>query len=357
MFYYSEDGHKFTSKIEALIYQREHMKKISFYYYDDVYSQLDWKTEPSETLDYYYKEQAQRIRDNYDYVILCYSGGYDSTNILETFHFNNIKLDKIITVGALSQDSTSGVDENHNGELYHNVFPYIKELGLESITQIIDYTSYFTDISNFSIAKYKEDWVDNIGPWYSPHNWFWNDIEKYIIPNEWKGKRIALIFGKDKPTLFYNMRSDFQRVVNFDRQLNSFCFRDTPCMSYASTVKTEDVDRINFYWDPGYPNILIKQLHVINKIYQINLKHSYTKAIGEQNLSDINVSDIVYNLRKKLLFKSPKSKSHILSLRDNYLLEKKNSDIYELYNLGINKLKRTIGSKTEAIATKFYDII
>ena len=84
--YYS---HKkiFGNKIQAL----QSNQPIQYYYYDDVWSKCDWTIEPSEPLEYYYKEQAQRIRDNYDYVVLCYSGGFDSSNILETFYYNNIK--------------------------------------------------------------------------------------------------------------------------------------------------------------------------------------------------------------------------------------------------------------------------
>ena len=359
MFYYFDDGVKFTSKVETLSYSQKTGLKPKFYYYDHVYEKLDWTIEPPETLDYYYKEQAQRIRDNYDYVILAYSGGYDSTNILETFHFNNIKLDKIITVGALSQDSESGVDENHNGELYHNVFPYVKELGLESIFEVIDYTTYFSNINNFSITKHNENWVDKIGAWFSPHNWFWNDIERYVVPTEWKGKKVALLFGKDKPSLFYDESASHQyKLPNHSFQLNGFAFRDTPVLSYAATAKDEDVDRINFYWDPSYTDILLKQVHSINRVYQITMSTGYSHEVGVQNFSLIDTNSIVYSLRKKLLYKSLKSKTNILSLRDNYLMNNKNSDVYELYTKGINKISQSVGlNEMIPIRSKFYEII
>ena len=359
MYYYSEDGSSFTSKIKAVNYGLKNNQKIQFYYHDEIYSLVDWKTEPSESIDYYYKEQAQRIRDNYDYVILAYSGGYDSTNILETFHYNNIKLDKIITIGALSQDSVSGVDENHNGELYHNVFPYLKELNLESITQVLDYTTYFSDINRFSIAKYNENWVDEIGAWFSPHNWFWKDIEQYIVPPEWKNKRIALVFGKDKPSLFYDPKSVVSlQPVNSPPQLNSFCFRDTPCMSYADTGTKGDIDRINFYWDPTYTNILVKQLHMINKVYQVSMFSGYFPEIGIQTFSNIDTNTIVYNLKKKLMFKSGKSKTNLISLRDSYLKDKQNSDVYTLYNKGMCTIHHSIGlNNIKPINSKFYGIL
>lgn len=359
MFYYFEDGTKFNSKVETIKYARNTGLKPRFYFYDHIYDKLDWTIEPPHTLDYYYREQAHRIRDNYDYVILAYSGGYDSTNILETFHFNNIRLDKIITVGALSQDSQSGIDDNHNGELYHNVFPYVKELGLESITQVIDYTIFFDKLTNFSISHYNEYWVDEIGAWFSPHHWFWRDIEKYIVPPEWKDKSVALIFGKDKPSLFYSPKGRSQVPVNNSFMYNGFQFRDTPVYDYGDTGRlNESLTRINFYWDPFNPEILLKQLHLLKNVYSRNVTVNYDYTMGVQTLSGIDINSIVYNLRKPLLFKSPKSKDNILSLRDSYLKEKQNSDIYSFYKLGIQRVERDAGLQNMiAIPSRFYDIL
>jgi hypothetical protein len=349
MFYYFDDGAKFTSKIEAIKYGYTTIQRPKFYYHDHVYKNVDWTIEPVHSLEYYYKDQAQRIRDTYDYVILAYSGGYDSTNILETFHFNNIKLDKILIVGAFSQDTRAGADDNHNGELYHNAFPYINELGLAPITQILDYTTLFGNVNNFSISSYNENWVDEIGAWFSPHNWLWRDIGKYIVPTKWKNKRIALVFGKDKPSLFSKVDST---------KPNGFHFRDTPCMSYADTGQYEDITRVNFYWDHNNTNVLLKQLHVLNRFYSVSNTSSYNSEQSIQTLGGLDINKIVYDLRKPLIYKSPKSKNNLLSLRDNYLQQKQNSDVFSLYQLGIGRIDREIGvSSMTPILSRFYSIV
>jgi hypothetical protein len=347
MFYYFEDGAKFTSKVEAVKYGYAKNLKPKFYYYDHVYEKLDWTLEPPQTLEYYYKEQAQRIRDNYDYVILAYSGGYDSSNILETFHFNGIKLDKIIVVGALSQDSHSGLDENHNGELYHNAFPYLKDLNLESITQVIDYTTLFENVNNFSVSRHAENWVDEVGAWFSPHNWFWRDVERYVVPHEYKNKRVALVFGKDKPSLF--SQTD---------KLSGFYFRDTPCMSYADTGQVENITRINFYWDPHNTNVLLKQLHVLNRAYEIAYNSSYDTSTNVPVINNTSINNLVYNLKRPLLYKSPKSKDNLLSLRDSYLKEKQNSNVFSLYQRGIDRIGREVGTSSMIpVLSRFYNIV
>lgn len=306
--YYSVDKKIFTSKIRALEYKRTTGNEIYFYYHDDIYARIDWNTEPTNSLDYYYRNQAQRIRDNYDYVILCYSGGYDSTNILQTYINNKIKLDKIVVVGAFSQDSNSGVDENHNGELYYNAFPYLKQLGLESITQVCDYVELFKDPKNFSIYQMGDEWIDGLNGFYSPHNWFWKDIDKYVVPEKYKDKKVAIIFGKDKPEL----------------ENGIFRFKDVRCTSYAYSGVQSNIERINFYWDPTYPEILVKQLHILKRLGGI-------------------ADNVVYKLDAPLSFKSPKSRINTLSLRDMFLLNHKESSLFDFYKSGIKKISDRIG--------------
>jgi hypothetical protein len=351
MFYYSANGQTFTSKIEALRYQDQTSLPIFFYYHDDIYNKLDWTIEPKESLDYYYKEQAQRIRDTYDYVILCYSGGYDSSNILETFYYNDIKIDKIVTVGALKQDSQSGVDENHNGELYHNVFPYLRELGLENITQVVDYSEIFSSPEKLSILKFGENWVDQLGGWFSPHNWFWYDLERYVIPPAYADKKVAIVFGRDKPSL----HSDTSTGDN----LNGFYFRDTPLTSYGNISGHSNFNRINFYWDPTYPNILLKQLHVLYQYRQQQKQYEFDHELGAHILGNLSVNDIVYSLKRKIIFKSKKSPTNKFSLRDMFLLNKKDSDVFKMYQQGMTYIEGKIPStsRLSPIVSRFYKIV
>lgn len=346
MFYYASDGTTFKSKIAALEYRRDTNKEIGFYYFDHVYSKINWKIEPPESLHFYYKEQAQRLRDEYDYLILCYSGGYDSTNILETFHFNNIKLDKIVIVGAFGKDSSSGSDENHNGELYHNAFPYINELGLAGITEKHDYSELFADPTVFSVMQHDHDWIDLTGGWFSPHNWFWRDIEKHVIPKNIGSKKVGLIFGRDKPMLANG----------------KFNFIDTPVTSYGNSLGTKNCDRINFYWDPKAPNILLKQLHLLNKVSAINgMSRGYNSELGAQTFGKIDINRIIYDLKRPLVFKSPKSVSRLISRRDAFLFKgSRDEQIFKRHAAGLKKLQDRVGLDklaTAGINSRSYEII
>ena len=320
--YYTSDGKVFGSKIEAS--KQYPGSQLLFYYNDTSYSKMDWSIEPPLDIEFYYKDQAQRIRDTYDYVVLFYSGGVDSTNILETFHFNNIKLDKIVCVGAYSQDSFFGSDENRNKEIYDNCYPYLKELNLTHITQFVDYSSILmTEFKTLSVYSYGDEWPKQLGAWYSPTHWFWRDIERFVVPADQQNKKVALILGIDKPNLM--------------RQGDKFLFRfnDLCLSSHGNISGRHNVDRIKFYWDVSYPNILIKQLHIVKR-------HMIANNPGQ-------VADFVYNLRKPLNFISQKSPSTVLSLRDLYLQKHKTTEVYDFFKSGLKYINSNIDRRRLSI--------
>ena len=330
-FYYSQDGLIFSNRIQAIEYKIKTKKEIYFYYNDDFWSKLNWKVEPEGSLDFHYKMQAQRIRDEYDYVILCYSGGYDSTNILETFHYNNIKLDKILITGAFSKDQQKPSDINHNGEIYLNAFPCIKELDLEKITQVFDYSDMYSDVTQFSLYKLEETWVEKIGSRCSPHHFFWRDMDKYIVPKEFENKKVAILFGIDKPYLIEN---------------NTFYFNDLAATAYGNYNREKNnVDVIPFYWDTKYPLILLKQLHF--------LKNNPLLQYDQDS-----VAHAVYNLKNQLSFKSGKSNNPLLAKRDTFFLKQKDTKLYDFYTHSIKRINSSEFIKEiKMIKTKKYAII
>lgn len=336
--YYFSNGTKFTSKIEALEYSLKSKLFPRFYYFDDIYGKVNWKIEPPEKLSYYYLQQAIRLREKYDYIVLCYSGGYDSTHMLETFALNNIKIDKIITIGAISQDSSENDDSNANGELYHNAIPYIKELGLESIYEIFDYTKYFDSSKNFSVSQYSTDWTNHLSGNYSPHTFFWRDLEKYAVNESWRDKKTALLFGRDRPTYNFSIHHPGKRC---------FYFVDSLAITLGNSFGNEYCDRVNFYWDPHFPEILLKQLHILNKIYtyyKTNKNESavYINGNLHQLIMNRPMHELIYDIKRPLIHKSPKSKNLALSVRDSFFNKKHNSEIFDFYRDGIKATQNRI---------------
>ena len=103
--FYKSDGVKFYSKYEAMCLGTP--SKTTWHYNDQLFSSFDWKKPSMMPLSELYRRRAEQLRNDYDYLILMYSGGADSENILDTFVTNNIHLDEVChyVISTISQES------------------------------------------------------------------------------------------------------------------------------------------------------------------------------------------------------------------------------------------------------------
>ena len=94
-FYYEIDGWKTLSKFRALEKAKGDVSKVKFYCYDDVFSGLNW-SRPKLAWPELLKIRCHQLRDHYDHLCLWFSGGWDSTTVLQAFVDNNIRLDELV---------------------------------------------------------------------------------------------------------------------------------------------------------------------------------------------------------------------------------------------------------------------
>ncbi|CAB4131438.1 hypothetical protein UFOVP132_86 [uncultured Caudovirales phage] len=332
--YYDADGIIYPTQLDAIASNKE----CRFYFHDDEFSMVDWSVEPTETLDILYKERAQYIRDTNEYLILCYSGGADSTSALESFYYNGIHIDEIVMVGAFSQDSHKGSDDNHNGDIYLNSFPTLSGFNLPNTKiTLLDYTKWFNDPNNFSLIKmYGNEWTKHIGSYKSVHNLFWYDLKKFVGNN----KQTAYIMGSDKTSI-----ADF--ATGFDHQIGVF-FNDLPFTDYGNNYEDENFRRVNFHTDPHYTStrLMRKQAHIMYTIYLM-----YREKYGVYNSfwrdKDKIYKRVVYNLKNPLAFESKKSVLSSVSARDMFMFDNKNSEMYSMFSEGLNTIRRygSVGKK------------
>lgn len=94
--YYKVDDFVTTNKLTAVEKAGNDLGKIHFYFADDEHAKHDWTVEPEEDINDLIDQRVREIRDQYPYVALWYSGGYDSQSILDSFIRQNIRLDEIV---------------------------------------------------------------------------------------------------------------------------------------------------------------------------------------------------------------------------------------------------------------------
>lgn len=267
--YYTVGDQDFESKIAAALYAVKVNKPLQWVFNDKIFSSYNWQQEPEESLDELYNKRARQIRNKYDYVIISYSGGADSHNLLMSFVRQNLHVDEIIvnTTEKANSIVVNDVANKHasNAGAEHELqtVPRLKELAPlipKTKITILDLSDYV--FSGFEKAK-DASWVlekkEGLNPaGVSRFNYiFYNEVRK----NFDKDKKIALVLGIEKPKV---------TIKDGDLYLR-FTDRTANIITVAEHVKDYTNTTIEFfYWSPECAPMLIKQGHVIRRWLEAN---------------------------------------------------------------------------------------
>jgi hypothetical protein len=253
---YETNNKFFFKKVDAVLESSKTGSDVAWHYNDKIFPSLDWKNEPTESLDVLYRKRAQQIRDEYDYVIIMASGGADSTNVLYSFLDNNIHIDEIIASAPIT-----GLEKFHLIE--HNIsaentvaetilaqMPLLKTISHLYPNIKITINDYFDTLLNYK----DESWLSMGSLWLHPSA-ARHDLSNlpHIRKLAESGKKIAKVYGIDKPILargvsgkFYNCIFDGSIQVANHSSLNGMIDTITPVL---------------FYITPDMPEVMIKQAH------------------------------------------------------------------------------------------------
>ena len=113
-----------ASILDDMLLNKDYFGEVSFYYNDHVFDKFDWGIPVDISLDRLYTFRAQQLRDKYKKLILSFSGGTDSIQVLNTFLKNRIHLDEIVVA--------------HHTELLKNVDRRELERD-ESLSSLLEY--------------------------------------------------------------------------------------------------------------------------------------------------------------------------------------------------------------------------
>ena len=255
--FYTVGDYKTYSKIEAIQLSKTTAEPSVWHFNDEVFSAANWTQDPPIDLLELYKARARQIRDAYDYIVLFYSGGSDSDNILKAWIDAGCKIDEI-----LSFNSYKGSDDPQsfmNAEITNVVLPRIQELKAQNIDFLfrsLDMSELNLEIINKN-SQFEYEYEMNFT--LSPNNAariFLRERIKDYVDKIASGKRLCFVWGIDKPYVF------------FDGQKYYFQFRDVvdTCVNPYVQKKYKQgwYDEL-FYWSPDAPLIPIKAAHIIKR--------------------------------------------------------------------------------------------
>lgn len=259
--FYLVNNIKYTNKIQAVLEAQKTLADITWDFHSSVFEKIDWAVEPNLSLDALYKMRAQQIRNQYDYVIVMSSGGADSTNVIKSFLNNGIHIDEIVAgapVSGLNNWNWNDKDHSVNNtisETKYALYPLLNEISTNHPNVKITFNDYFEHI-----LRYKTDeWLYNCQDWINPVVNAKSRLDKFkhIVDLAEQGKRIGIVWGIDKPALRYDKEGNICIIIS-DMGVN--------VADAAFDKNYPNVDRVLFYWTPDFPEIMIKQAHVISKV-------------------------------------------------------------------------------------------
>lgn len=266
--YYSCDNLFFSSKIQACIYGTKTQKPVAWHFNDEVFDKYPWHIEPAIDLDKLYNRRAREIREKYDYVILAFSGGGDSNNVLESFLRQGLFIDEIVTNVMGECNSVTVFDPkvidnwNEAAEFKFQTLPrleHVKNVSPGTKITVLDLSSYVLD---FFDEQKDESWLNftrerlNVSGLLRHNFIHFNNVRKQFD----KGKKIAMVLGIEKPRTRIN-RDGVLTMFFGDQAVNIATVEEF--MTDYSNAYIE-----NFYWHPSCAELIAKQVHTIKKFLE-----------------------------------------------------------------------------------------
>lgn len=256
--HYKANGKIFQTKFEAVLEAQNTNTELSWYFHDDVLQKVNWKSEPELSIDMLYKIRAEQIRNSYDHVIVFCSGGADSNNVIRSFVNNNIKVDEVIGIAPLEGLKNWNYDPNNYSSLNvisetkFALFPLLDELSTKHgiKTTLLD---YFDKMNTYKDEEWMVNSCGNIVTTLTSH---FTDVMQ--LPHIRKlidaGKRVALVYGTDKPMIKSTVDGRMMFVIG-DGAINY--------LNMPHDRSYPNLDRVLFYYSPDLPELMVKQAFIV----------------------------------------------------------------------------------------------
>jgi hypothetical protein len=272
--FYRCDGIDFVSKIKAFRHGKTVHKPVEWIFHDEMFDRYPWHIEPQESLDQLYDRRARQLREQYDYIIVSYSGGADSHNVVESFLRQGLHIDEIVT------NHTGDLTKNfllHNPKVTYS-WNFNAEHRLQALPRLQHIRNHFPqvkitelDISPALLNSFTKiddvDWVLSHNDQLSLSQMFRYNYDHFgsLKKTFDKSQKVAIIVGIDKPRVSIQDNNDV--VVSLVDSICNIAPIDDFNQDYDN-VQTEF-----FYWTPNCPELMCKQAHFVKNWLRRNPFH------------------------------------------------------------------------------------
>lgn len=341
--FYQVGNKKFYRKIDAIT---EHSKSgihPHWNFNETAFSSYNWTQPVDISLNELYRMRAQQLRDKYDYLVLCFSGGIDSYTILRAFHDNNIFIDEILIFGPFkgteSTKSNSNEAWNLRSEVDFQALPMLKKLGVDSRTKVTMY-DYTDDLLDYYANP---NWIEDFNPGVRynssmPKNILLHNATRNYLQQYDAGRRVGFIHGIDKPRICYRDNAYYLYFLDVQLSISVGDFNQTNNHYWEN-------DEL-FYWTPDLPELLAKQSQVIcawfeqNKDLRDKLDYKKFGALVPEHYYSI-VNKLVYPYHADIGF-SVKKPYNPMFQENEYWFRDQNIPAFSQWLNGLSDLEKQV---------------
>lgn len=262
--YYEVGNRFFLYRYNAYVEASKLNTNFKWVFNDQLFNVLDWSKPLDKPIQQLYKERALQLRDKYNYLILAYSGGSDSHNILTTFINNNIKLDEVwidwphgLMDKVRFKPTMKLGHDNLASEWHFNIKGKLQDLSVFHPEIKI----HISDSASQGAIEDYEDTSRIVGFRTSYQNIrrmrYISNYQQKLFD---KGLNVALVSGIEKPAICITPNNFICSTIS-----------DLPTAFKNDITPTRRSIIEYFYWTPDSPYIMINQAHELIRHFQRNV--------------------------------------------------------------------------------------
>jgi hypothetical protein len=259
----------FNHKINALKTASVTKQAVSWDFNSAVYQQQAARPRLDVPVTMLYQQRAQQLRDQYDYIILAYSGGADSDQMLRSFVLNGIHIDEVwcdwphllVDRSGWRWDGTNA-EHNIHMEYLDVIKPTLQWLSQNHPEIKIHQSDSFASLPSMD-SPAVVDLIGDFGPTA------YTGISRYLYINQYaselraQGKNVAIVLGVDK-CVPHKQGHDI-----------GFAFHDYSVWIKSQISLIDTVIYEYFYWTPHMPEIVTEQAHQIWDVLKLNPEQTH----------------------------------------------------------------------------------
>ena len=317
--YYQVGSQFYTNKSEALASASVLDVYPRWRFFNDTWKEQSWTGPSTDNIYNLYRARARQLREKYDYICLAFSGGSDSTTMLEAFIDSGLHIDELLVKWPIRatekyQPTADRSSLNFLSEWHLTMLPllehYQKILAPKTKITVMDWSDQIIEKE----ASEESIWMsqDHFNPaTYIKHSL----VPKDTLKSMESGKATCMLYGIDRPSIAQN-----------EGQI--YCFFQDRSAHTSTSLKYNNFVEF-FYWSPDFPDIVPCQAKLIFQHLEKNPEQVklLDKLVGpgpskaNRLLWDDIVRRIVYpEYMKHNWFQAYKSHTRVFSESDQWML-------------------------------------